>query len=188
MDQQLDVLRSEVANSRPLGARLDSARAKLAKACAKEQAAQVQLDKALQLLEESRKQRQLAEENLTELRAEVPQEAVAASQELVRRTKCLLERLESGNFAVNTEMPSEVISAMTAVHEVVNSMQPPAVATLETPLDQEAGENTGEDTQVEKADAHMAELDVMGRLDSVDDSDSEALLEIARRLKRARRS
>ena len=145
MDRQMDVLRAEVANSRPLGARLDSAKAKLAKAQAREQAAQVQLDKALQQLEESRKQRQHAEDTLAELHAEVPQEAAGTAQELMRCARDLLQRLESGRFAVNAEMPEEIISAMTAVHEVVNSMDPPLAATLETPLEPQRGASTLEE-------------------------------------------
>ena len=106
----------------------------------------------------------------------------------MRCTRTLLERLESGRFAANAEMPEEIISAMTAVHEVVNSMEPPPTATLDSPLQTQGDGSHKEDTQDAEDDATMDETEVMGRLDGVDDSDSDALLEIARRLKRARRS
>ena len=177
-----------MANSRPLGARLDSGKAKLAKARGKEEAAETQLQKAMQQLDEARKQKQLAEDTLAELRAKVPNDNDGARCDLMRCTRTLLERLESGRFAANAEMPEEIISAMTAVHEVVNSMEPPPTATLDSPLQTQGDGSHKEDTQDAEDDATMDETEVMGRLDGVDDSDSEALLEIARRLKRARRS
>ena len=146
------------------------------------------MNKAIQQLEEAGQQRKALEDNLAELLAEVPQESVGCPHELVRRTKALLDRLESGRFAINADMPEDVVAAMTSVHEFVNSMEPVPAATLNSPLEtpgvleEESPEKDGE------GDAAMATSEVIGKLDDIDDSDSEALLAIARRLKRARRT
>ena len=84
MDLDLALLRAEVANSRPLGARLDSAKAKFATAESKVQSAEGQLTNAIQHLEEAREQQKAAEETLAELRSEIPKEGAGLSGELVR--------------------------------------------------------------------------------------------------------
>ena len=115
MGRELAVLRSEVANSRPLGARLDSAKAKLAKGETKVHAEEASMEKAMRQLEEAREQRRQTEESLALLQREVPQQAPSLPDEWVRSTKILLERLESGGFAATVAMPEELVSAMTAV-------------------------------------------------------------------------
>ena len=61
------------------------------------------------------------------------------------------------------------------------------MANLDSLLEPTRGGCTEEGSHAHE-DAPMNEVEEMGRLDVVDDSDSEALLEIARRLNRARRA
>ena len=189
MGRQMAVLKSEAANSRPLGARLDSAEAKLAKADSKVQLAEAQLKKAMQQLEEARAQRRDAEQVLADLRVEVPQDNSGVHRELMHRTKALLERLESGKFAASADMPEELLAAMASVHEVVNAvvpLQPPTLDRADTSgIHQAEGFSA---SQAQEDDAAMSEGDVIESLDRVDESDEDALLNIARRLKRVRRS
>ena len=121
----------------------------------------------------------------------MPQEGVGASHKLMCRTRAFLERLESGWFAARTDMPEEIISAMTAVHKLVNCLEPPPPASLEWPLqataDNVVGSSRGGEGDAPEEDTCMTENEVIGKLESIDDSDNEALLEIARSLKRARR-
>ena len=191
MDRELADLRSQAASSRPLGARLDSAKAKLAKAESKVEAADAQLARSMQQLEEARRQRRAAEEALTELQAEVPLQARNPPEEWARSTRLLLEKLESGSFAASASMPQEIIAAMTAVHDVINAFNPVQAAKLDGPLEaQQAAAGPEPEKQSAAADsaADSQEDDVMGSLDGVDEADDHALLAIARRLKRARRA
>ena len=191
MDRELTVLRAEAANSRPLGARLDSAKAKLAKAENKVQSAELSLEKAMRQLEEAREQRKELEQSLAELQKEVPQQSHNPPEELLRTTKLLLDRLETGRFAATAGIPEDVISAMTAVHKIVEALEPTVPATLIGPLEPESSAHT-EDLVTGPAPTHgqedAAEDDVMGTLDGIDECDDSALLAIARRLKRARRT
>ena len=194
MDRELQSMKSQAANARPLGARLDSAKAKLLKAESREHAAQNQLEKAVKQLEETREQRKVAEAALLELRSEIPSESSQLPAELVKRTKLLLDRLESGSLAVSAEMPAELVAAMTAVHEVVNTLDPPSASTLDGPLEPAAEAGAGEPGGVQSMpgraaedDAVMSESEAIDKLDEIDESNDDALLEIARRLKRARR-
>ena len=190
MDRELASLRSEAASSRPLGARLDSAKEKLSKAEAKVQSAQTQLEKAEQVLEDARMQRQKAEEALVELHMEMPKDNPSLPDELVRRTKLLLQRMETERFAVKSEMPQELLSAISAVHEVMNTLQPVPPATVDGPLESEnqdvPSSLPGEDSVA--LDECVSQDNVIDRLDGVDEDDDSALLAIARSLKRARRT
>ena len=121
-----------------------------------------------------------------------------AHGELLRCTKVLLQRLETGKFANTADMPDDVINAMTAVHEVVGAMTPPPAPDLDSELErQDAAETTGavrrkaqamgsegEDFQEQE---QSGQDDAMRELDGIDEEDEERLLQIARRLKRARR-
>ena len=193
MGRELDALRAEAANSRPLGARLDSAKAKLAKAEAKVLSAEAHLEQAMKHAEETRALRTAAQEALAELQAEVPQERPNAPEELLRCTKDLLQRLESGRFAAAADIPADLIDAMTAVHNVIGAIEPPHIADLNGPLDApepEAAEEEEGSRCRKAADIAGEEASpdhVMQSLDGADDTDDEALLEIARRLKRLRR-
>ena len=119
--------------------------------------------------------------------------------ERVLLTRTLLQRLESGCRAASAPMPAEVISAMTAMHEIVNAMDPtppdlrPLDARLDGPLEdlrQQATEPRGGSGAV--ADVNLplvpGDDDVIMTLDGVDESEDAALLKIARQLKRARRA
>ena len=195
MGRELAALRAEAANSRPLGARLDSAKARLAKAEAKVAVAEAQLEQAKRHAEETRVWRTAAQEALAELQAEVPQERPNAPEELLRCTKDLLQRLESGKFAAAAEIPADLIDAMTAVHNVIGTIEPAHAADLNGPLEAteaelEAAEEV-EGSRCRKA-ADIAGEDtlpdhVMQSLDGADETDDEALLAIAKRLKRLRR-
>ena len=188
MGRELAALRSEIANSRPLGARLDSAKAKLAKAEAKVHAAEASMEKAMRQLEEARQQRKQMEESLAVLQQEVPQQAPSLPDEWVRSTKVLLERLESGGFAATAAMPQELVSAMTAVHQIVNAVDPLPHPAFDVPLEPDADQGAKLDVGATRCQPEVGdEDDVMGSLDGVDEADDNALLAIARRLKRARR-
>ena len=190
MRRELAALKSEAANSRPLGARLDSVEAKLAKAEGRVQAAEANVEKAMCQLEEAREQRRLMEEALAQLQMEVPQQKSSLPEEWLRSTRVLLERLETGCFAATTAIPQEVVAAMSAVHQVINAVDPLPAATMDAPLEP-AQENVQEPAVAETpedAEPLDDQDDVMGTLDGVDESDDGALLAIARRLKRARRS
>ena len=190
MGRELAVLRSEVANSRPLGARLDSAKAKLAKAETWVHAAEASVEKAMRQLEEARKQRRQMEESLALLQREVPQQAPSLPDEWVRSTKILLERLESGGFAATAAMPEELVSAMTAVHEIVNAVDPLPSLAVDAPLEPDEDHEIRSDVAgaTRRRSEPDDEDDVMGTLDGMDESDDDALLAVARRLKHARRN
>ena len=143
-------------------------------------------------MEEARAQREAAQNYLAELKAEIPAKNSGVPLELMRRTKALLERLETGSFAINASVPEDLLSAMAAVHEAVNSLEPVQHPTLDTPL------CSSEERDEQQDNAHscegrvpdsapVGEDAVMETLDGIDESDDEALLDIARRLKRARR-
>ena len=87
-------------------------------------------------------------------------------------------------------MPQELVSAMTAVHQIIDAVDPLPAAAMDAPLEP-AQEDVREPAVAETPDGAGLlddEDDVMGTLDGVDELDDSALLAIARRLKRARRS
>ena len=137
MDREVASIRAEAATSRPLGARLDSAKAKLAKAESKLVAAEARLQSAMLHVEEARAQRALAEEALTELKTELPQESCSMSANLLHCTKELLQRLENGRVASSANLPNDLIDAMTAVHKVISAIDPPRPTALNEPLEPE---------------------------------------------------
>ena len=192
IDREVASIRAEAASSRPLGARLDCAKSKLAKAESKLTAAEERLQTAMLQVEEARAQRAAAEETLTELRAELPQEGCSTSDNLLRCTKGLLQGLESGHFASvagAAGMPNDVIDAMTAAHKVISIMDPPKPTAFDEPLEPQEGladsQGTGADDCCEEPPSAD---EVMETLYTADEKDEDALLAIARRLKRLRRS
>ena len=105
MGREIAAIKAEAVNSWSLGARLNTAEAKLATAESKVQTAELQLAKAIQGLEEARAQRKAALNALAEVKAELPTKRTGVPLELMRRTKALLERLETGSFAISADVP-----------------------------------------------------------------------------------
>ena len=190
LDREVASIRAEAANSRPLGARLDSAKSKLAKAESKVTAAEERFKAAMLQVEEARAQRAAAEAVLMELKAELPQESCTASEGLLRCTKDLLQRLETGRFASSVPVPADIIEAMTAVHKAIGIIEPARPVAVEEALEPEDGSTASQKlTSEEQCEEEQPSEDlVMETLDTADDSDEDALLAIARRLKRSRRS
>ena len=62
--------------------------------------------------------------------------------EFVRRTKILLDILESGKVAMAGSMPEALLASMAAVHEVVQTIEPMRPPTLDGPL--EGGDGASE--------------------------------------------
>lgn len=189
------------------GARLDSCAAYVARAERRSQAAAEAVHAAERALAEAQaRQAELDEElaagqtRLEDLRAELAagaeeaEEESAASKpgELLRCTKQLLERLETGRFATTVDMPPELLAAMQAVHAVVSATEPTPRPTLDSALEPEgptatAGGRRKAETMENGADSSRMEDEMMTELAGIDEEDDMALLEMARRLKRARR-
>jgi len=192
--------RREAADTRPLGARLDSARARMKKAEARVTASAAALAQAQERCVEARAQ--LETEVATAPTAESPPVALVQGHQaaLLRCTKELLQMLETGNFAATADLPPELVGAMTAVHHVVRTMEPELAPTLDGPLEPEAtaapaaGESNrsaGDASASGERDGDggaESEDEIMADLDGAHDEDEASLLLIARRLKRARQA
>ena len=122
--------------------------------------------------------------------------ADATCGNLLSSTKQLLQRLETGSFASTANMPADVISAMTAVHEALTAVSPPPPAPkLDAALEPQATTEAAGATR-RKADAlehveeeeQLSEDETMEELAALDDEDEEGLLQLARRLKQIKRA
>jgi hypothetical protein len=201
--------RREAADTRPLGARLDSARARMKKAEARVTASAAALAQAQDRCAEARAQLESMRTELAMLETEVANAPAAErpyatqvqgdQKALLQCTKDLLERLETGGFAAKADMPPELLGAMTAVHEVMRTMEPELAPTLDGPLGPEAPaaapgsrrpqvvDEVSANGEQDGGEGAESEDEIMADLDGAHEEDEASLLLIAQRLKRARR-
>ena len=107
-------------------------------------------------------------------------DASEAVEALLQNCSVLLQQIESSCRLADgqsTKMPPNVLEAMQSVHSVMQLVRPPMQPDIDEALEDECVATVQAPTDME----------VMGELDAVDDSDEEALARIALRLKRQRR-
>ena len=128
MGRQVAALKEQRAGTRPLGARLDSARAKFNKAELKVNAAEEALAKACESLEQAKQHREDAKSALEVLLAEVPQECILAAtmeqhQVLIESVQELLEKIEASRIIdPATNAPEEsILQTMQRLHAIVGT-------------------------------------------------------------------
>ena len=169
-------------------------------------AAEAAVEEAQQKLEQARAVAADAEDKVRSEEAaqqaaavESPQHApVAAHEELVRRTRALLQILESGRVVAGRDLPDELVQSMVAAHEVMEEIAPTPAARVDEPLERDQPEGATQlGRRTRSADeaftsganevfAICGDTDPIAELDGVAEDDTEALLAIAMRLKRAR--
>lgn len=200
-------LEKEGAASDKPGARLDACVAYVARAERRAAAASEAVEAAERTLQEARARQATLEEELAAGRARleslraglsaVEEETSASHGDLIRCTKALLQRLESGSFAATAAVTPEILAAMHAAHAVIGAVEPALSPSLDAALEPEAPALAPEApapgaefpvARMERSAAEETEDDAMVKLDGLDEDDEVGLLAAARRLKSARRS
>lgn len=207
LSQDASTARRAVADGRPLGARLDSARAQLARAGRNLEAAEAGIAQATARREKAAAEAEAARSSLAALEAEVATATAAEAAEgrtaaegsaptVLSSAQTLLQRMETGRWATSATLPEEMLSAMRDLHvAVAQAMGPMPTPRLDAALeDSQDGPPEPPSQAVPAGRAAVGEDDgdndsedaVMEALVDTDESDEQALAAIARRLKRAR--
>lgn len=104
-----------------------------------------------------------------------------ASRELLMR----LENSSACNGAIGNYLPDSIVEAARKLNDIQSSMAPLPFPSLDAALEEDAPAEKAESVGIVDSES---EDDVMDQLDGADDADESKLLEIARRLKRARKN
>ena len=165
----IEAAKQEVADTRPLGARLDSARAQLAKAEAKVLAAEAAVAQAIERCNEAKAWRENAAASWSRLQQEVPRESFCL-EPLVQGARNLLAQLEQSWVADPStgQMPERILAGMKELHDALAASAPEQLPNMDT--SSPAGDDTSPEAS-QGAEQHASK-------DSVDAKDAaEALLE-----------
>ena len=187
------------ADGRQLGARLDSQRATVRRVTEKVAQAEEAVAAATARLAAARQELGAARTALTQIEHEVAQacpqegggrEAPESSAILIHEVRALLDALEQtpvpGQVGKGPQLPEAVLQTMCSLRNKLQPPVPPAKLGEALEADAEEPPNTEQGEPAEPSEAASAD-DLMGELEDLADTDDEGLLDVARRLKRARR-
>ena len=199
----VEALRQDAAARRverqSAGGRLDAARARASRTQRQAADARAALAAVEQRAQEAEQTARVAQEELAEIEASLatpaPAPATVESAGLLGHVRELLAALETapmpGIIGTGPALPETALAAMSALRRHVEG--PTEAGRLDEALGEQAApagdriKDEGAPTEVERAQVGVAEDSIMDELDSADDRDDEAMLAIARRLKRTRR-
>ena len=126
----IEAAKQDVADTGPLGARLDAARAQLAKAEATVLAAEAAVAQAIERCNEAKAWRENAAASWSRLQQEVPRESFCL-EPLVQGARNLLAQLEQSWVADPStgQMPERILAGMKELHDALAASAPEQLPT-----------------------------------------------------------
>ena len=129
-------------SDRRVNAKLEAARLAASRASSAVSAAEAAVEAAQLKLQQARAKAEEAEKKVRNGEASIHAESQqhtgpGAHEELIRRTRALLNVIESGRLAPGRDLPEELVQCMTAAHEVMEAMAPTPAARIDEPLEPE---------------------------------------------------
>ena len=123
-------IHQQVADTRPLGARLDSARAKVNRAASKVASAEESIQAALELQQQALAQQAEAQAELNGLLAQMPGDAEPA---VMQGARALLQDLEHSSIVASgtSSPPEKVLDAMLALQQALGELTEEEVPAME---------------------------------------------------------
>ena len=155
LENELQAARTAAADSRPIGARLDSARAKESRAARALEAAEAAVTTAVQRRDAARKTLEDAEKELASLpKAPRPPPDYASEDAVVGKARALLESLECSRISdsLTGDVPEMVLDDMRSLREALDAAAPLTEVAME--LGEEPGASDAVAAEVEEA--HVA--------------------------------